>query len=102
MNLGGRLKLARENRGMTQEQLAEKASTSALPISQALISALEQRDSKTSTGLFAFAKVLNINAEWLQTGRGSSGLEIEEIQPVRRSGDALRQGPRLSKRPKTA
>ena len=58
MNLGGRLKLARENRQMTQEKLAELASTEALPISQALISALEKRDSETTTGLFAFARVL--------------------------------------------
>lgn len=85
MNLGGRLKLARENRQMTQEKLAELASTEALPLSQALISALEKRDSETSTGLFAFARVLKVSAEWLQTGQGKSGLdapaELSRIAP---------------------
>jgi transcriptional regulator with XRE-family HTH domain len=77
MNLGGRLKLAREFRRMTQEQLAELASTDESPVSQAAISALESRDSETSTFLFRLSKVLRVNPEWLQDGRGRSGLDDE-------------------------
>jgi transcriptional regulator with XRE-family HTH domain len=66
---------------MTQEQLAAAASTQELPISQAAISALEKRDSETAAGLFAFARALRINPEWLQTGRGESGLDSPAWKP---------------------
>lgn len=75
MNLGGRLRYARETRRLTQEQLAEKASTASTAISQAAISALESRDSESSTFLFQLARALEVSAEWLQTGAGNSGLE---------------------------
>ncbi len=77
MNLGKRLKLARERRGYTQDYLAELATTEGMPISQALISALERRDSETSTALFQLARALKVEAEWLQTGSGESGLGPE-------------------------
>lgn len=83
MRLGGRLRYAREKRGLTQEQLAEAASTHAAPISQAMISALEKRDSETTTALFAFARALRINPEWLQTGEpaADSGLDTDGWKP---------------------
>lgn len=71
MNLGGRLKLARDQRGLTQDQLAEKVPGA----NQAMISALESRDSETTTLLFGFADALTVDARWLQTGDGSSGLD---------------------------
>lgn len=71
MNLGRRLKDAREKRGLTQEQLAAKVPGA----SQAAISALERRNSETTTLLFEFADVLQINPRWLLTGEGVSGLD---------------------------
>lgn len=83
MRLGKRLKLARERRGnMTQEKLAELASTADMPITQAAISALESRDSETTTYLFAFSRALQINPEWLQTGIGESGLDVDAWKPT--------------------
>lgn len=83
MKLGKRLRHARLKRGLKQEQLAELASTPAMPISQAMISALEQRDSETTTAIFALARALKINPEWLQTGlpANDSGLETDAWKP---------------------
>lgn len=68
---------------MTQEQLAAAASTPDVPISQAMISALEKRDSETTVPLFAFARALRVNPEWLQTGHpaNDSGLERDAWKP---------------------
>lgn len=84
MKLGKRLKHARERRGMTQEQLATAASVNGNTISQASISALEKRDSETTADLFAFARALRINPEWLQTGQpmNDSGLEGDAWKPA--------------------
>lgn len=82
MKLGARLKHARDRRKMTQEQLSQLASTPDVPISQAVISALEKRDSETTQYLFQFARALRINPEWLQTGRGDSGLDADAWRPV--------------------
>ena len=81
MKLGHRLRQARKKRGLTQEQLATAAATPELPISQAAISALEQRDSETSVYIFALARALKINPEWLQTGAGESGLDADAWLP---------------------
>lgn len=81
MKLGKRLKLARDRRGMTQEQLAELASTDAQPISQPSLAMLEKRDSESTTHLFALARALRVNPEWLQTGEGESGLDRDQWQP---------------------
>lgn len=56
---------------MTQGQLAELVGTS-----QAVISALEKRDSKTSEQIFELADALRVNPRWLQTGTGDSGLDV--------------------------
>ena len=71
MALGKRLFQARKRRGLTQEQLVEKVPAA----SQAMISALETRDSETSTLLFALARALRVNPEWLQDGVEPSGLD---------------------------
>lgn len=77
MNLGKRVLNAREKRGLTQAQLAELAGTS-----QAAISALENRDSKTSEQVFELADALRVNPRWLQTGAGDSGLDAEAWLPT--------------------
>lgn len=84
MNLGGRLKLAREKRDLTQQQLAESSG-----VPQQNISALENRDSKTSEDLFRLADALGINPRWLQDGEKPSGLEdgdtfLDSFELVRR------------------
>lgn len=74
---------ARDKRGMTQAQLAELAGTS-----QAVVSALEKRDSKTSEQIFELADALRVNPRWLQTGHGVSGLEAESwASPAVESAD---------------
>lgn len=75
MALGKRILKAREERKLTQAQLAEKVYGSDDPKGQAAISALESRDSLTSVHLFKFADVLNVRARWLQDGELPSGLE---------------------------
>lgn len=75
MALGKRVKEARKKRGMTQEELVEKVPGA----SQAAISALETRDSLTSTLLFGIARALRVNAEWLQDGTEPSGLPGNRI-----------------------
>lgn len=81
MNLGGRLRHARDKRGLTQEQLVAAVSEAGASISQASISALEKRDSETTTSLFALARALRVNPEWLQTGVGDSGLDADAWKP---------------------
>lgn len=76
MNLGSRVKEARISRGMKQGELAEAAGTS-----QAVISALEKRDSKTSEQIFELADALRVNPRWLQTGHGESGLKANSWAP---------------------
>lgn len=82
MNLGGRLKKAREYRDLTQGQLAALVPGLAPESGQQLISALENRDSETTTLLFEFADALKINPRWLQTGRGDSWLEKPPSPPA--------------------
>ena len=78
MNLGGRLKRARKARGLRQEELAERVPGS----SQAMISALEVRDSETTHLLFEFADALQVSPRWLLAGKGASGLD-GPIKPER-------------------
>jgi len=73
MNLGGRLLEARTHRGMTQERLAEIVETS-----QAVISALENRDSKATELLFKLADALKVNPRWLLTNEGDSWLDSDQ------------------------
>jgi len=82
MDLGKRIKIARQRRGFTQPQLAKLASNEHVTVSQAALSALEVRNSETSTALFDIARALRVNPEWLQTGRGESGLDMEAWKPA--------------------
>ena len=76
MALGKRLQQAREARKLTQEQLAAMVPGS----SQASLSALESRDSKTTTLLFGIAAALQISPQWLQDGTGHSGLDSARME----------------------
>ena len=70
-NLGQRLKKARERREIKQEKLVEMVPGS----SQAVISALESRNSRSTKLLFEIADALQVNPRWLLTGEGVSGLD---------------------------
>jgi transcriptional regulator with XRE-family HTH domain len=66
-----RLKVARKQRGMLQEELAEKAG-----VSQSMISDLERGLSKSPVGtnLVSIAQSLKVNPDWLATGKGNMDL----------------------------
>lgn len=75
MNLGRRVKYARERRGLTQDELAYKVTGSHDPRGQAAISALETRDSVRSKFAPKIAQVLSVDLHWLTSGEGVSGLD---------------------------
>lgn len=79
MALGARLKLAREARKMTQQELAD-----AVDWDQGAIGNVERRDSKSCRYTSALAAALNVDLEWLSTGNGEmqkSGNEAVIIEP---------------------
>lgn len=79
MALGARLKLAREARKMTQQELAD-----AVGWDQGAIGNVERRDNKSCRYTAALATALNVDLEWLSTGNGEmqkSGNEAEIIEP---------------------
>lgn len=65
MALGLRVKEAREYRGLTQGQLADK-----IGWTQQALSTMENRDSKKSAYAVQIAKALDIDINWLMTGNG--------------------------------
>jgi len=73
--LAKRLKFARKERGLTQEQLSENAG-----VAQSDISKLERGDSQKTTNLIRLAKALACNPEWLDTGDGDSWLDAPDHQ----------------------
>lgn len=73
MSIGKRIKEAREELGISQEELAKFVG-----IKQPTLSALESGKAKSTTNIASFAKKLGVNAYWLETGRGSKYLTSEE------------------------
>jgi transcriptional regulator with XRE-family HTH domain len=67
--IGERLRESRKKAGLTQLEVAK-----ACDVTPGAISNLERGDSHTmaSEHLFAAAKVLRVDPEWLATGKGSS------------------------------
>lgn len=83
MNLGKRLLQARQVRQMSQVKVCELASEiGGVEISQPSYQKLEKRGSESSVYVFALAKALRINPEWLQTGVGESGLSVDAWAPL--------------------
>lgn len=71
MALGQRVKEVREQKGMTQAELAEHVSFLLnKKIKQGNIANLENRDSRKSEIAYELASALNVNADWLITGNG--------------------------------
>ncbi|EPJ8738992.1 TPA: helix-turn-helix transcriptional regulator [Acinetobacter baumannii] len=71
----GRLKLSRKNAGITQNELALGAG-----ISQSTISQIESGSTSFGKYLPAIAKVLGVDAHWLQTGlEDSASVKINQL-----------------------
>lgn len=64
--LGKRLRFARQERKLTQTQLADLSG-----VKQSDISKLERGDSQTTAGLVRLASALTCSPEWLDTGDGA-------------------------------
>ncbi len=63
--IGSRIKLARENMGWTQEELAEK-----IDLSTQFISTIERGVAGASLGtIIRLCEVLNVSSEWLLCGK---------------------------------
>ncbi len=65
-SLGERLKQARENKQLSQQEVAERAG-----MSQPTYYKIESGKTKRTTYLNDLARVLGVNPEWLATGQGS-------------------------------
>lgn len=77
LDFGMRLRKARKDRGMGQEELAEKAG-----VSQSMISDLERGLSKSPVGtnLVSLAQTLKVNPDWLATGKGNMELPLPQTE----------------------
>lgn len=71
MNTGARIKQLRKSLGLTQKQLADKVG-----IKQPTVADLENGHSAGSAFLASIANVLNVNALWLETGKGDPGRAV--------------------------
>ncbi|PLT21535.1 XRE family transcriptional regulator [Psychrobacter sp. MES7-P7E] len=79
MALGLRVKEAREHRGLTQGELADK-----IGWSQQALSTLEKRDSKKSAYASPIAKALDIDIDWLMGGTGEMLIKPENKSPSKK------------------
>jgi phage repressor protein C with HTH and peptisase S24 domain len=70
MSIGSRIKEARRAAKLTQKALAQKVG-----MAQASLSELETGESQGTTMIGSFAAALGVSALWLETGKGSMGLE---------------------------
>lgn len=70
MNFGGRLRFEREARGLTQEELCERAAALGHRVTQQDITSLERRDSKRSQHAPAICAALGVDLTYMLTGVG--------------------------------
>lgn len=75
--LGERLRLARENKNLSQQEVASRAG-----ISQPTYYKIESGKTKRTTYLHELAQVLGVDPQWLATGEGemTSKLTIDELR----------------------
>lgn len=74
--LGDRLKSARENKSLSQQEVAERAG-----MSQPTYYKIESGKTKRTTYLNDLARVLGVDANWLATGQGSMYTLQSNIYP---------------------
>lgn len=86
MSIGERVRKARKEKELTQDQLASKVG-----VRQSTISELEKGDSTSTTYIASIAAALGVSALWLETGKGPQHVTPESIQ----SGDSLHQAIQL-------
>lgn len=67
ITIAERLKLAREKAGLNQDELAKRAG-----VSQGTIANIENSIRKQPRQLLSIARALNVNPEWLQSGKGKA------------------------------
>ena len=77
--LAERLKLARENAGLSQSQLGEK-----IGLSQQSVAKIENGDTLQPRKIKEIAKALNVSQQWLQLGIEENGsladYVVEEVE----------------------
>jgi SOS-response transcriptional repressor LexA len=76
MSIGSRIKQARKAMKLTQIELAKKSG-----LNQSTISDLEVGKSQGTTYLGTLASALNVNALWLETGKGQMSPSVEAAPP---------------------
>lgn len=76
MNIGDRIKQAREVRGIKRPALARL-----LDMPYATLAGIENGDQDSSTRLHAIAKVLSVRVEWLESGKGCMDMDGAEPAP---------------------
>ena len=92
MSFGERLLEARKARELNQLELGRRIADylgRRRPVKQQTISALERRRSSRTEFFHAIVAVLRVNPDWLQTGRGQSGLNLSLNQIVTASNQDL-------------
>jgi transcriptional regulator with XRE-family HTH domain len=77
-NVGGRLRLARAEKGWTQEELAGRARTT-----QAAIQKIENGRSHRPRCLERLAQALSVSPAWLMFGGARAGLNAEAVEVAR-------------------
>jgi transcriptional regulator with XRE-family HTH domain len=84
ITIGARIKSRREEIGLPVSTLAR-----AVGLAPSTVYDLMRSDSVSTTKLHLFAKVLGLNVDWLETGKGSRLLG-DSAQPVEESGPPYR------------
>lgn len=87
-----RLKQARQLRGYTQQALARASG-----LSQSAVASYENGDRESSRSLRKLAEVLDVSADWLETGKGSMERPSPYEAPARGAerGNSLREPPHV-------
>lgn len=81
MNFGGRLRFEREARGLTQEEVCERAAALGHRVTQQDITSLERRDSKRSQHAPAICEAIGLDLTYMLTGVRPKSDGAEDATP---------------------